>query len=143
MVKTRTIGHLSKATGCKVQTIRYYEEIGLLPIALRNAGNQRIYEESDIDRLSFILHARDLGFSIISIRDLLSLTEIPNQSCATADKIAKSQLKNIVHRIHRLTALKIEMKRMISGCRQGTVDRCNVIGVLKNHDLCLAEKHIK
>lgn len=142
-MKTRTIGNLSKATGCKVQTIRYYEEIGLLPIPLRNAGNQRIYEQSDVDRLGFILHARDLGFSILSIRDLLSLTEIPDQSCATADIIAKSQLKDIKHRIQRLTALKIEVERMISGCGQGTIDSCNVIGVLKNHDLCHAEKHIK
>lgn len=143
MAKFLTIGSISKATGCKVQTIRYYEQIGLLPIAPRSAGNQRIYEQNDLDRLMFIRHARDLGFPLTSVRELLSLSQTPDQSCESADKIAKSQLKDIEHRIRRLNALKIEMKRMIKECRGGTIGDCGVIEVLKNHELCHADKHSK
>ena len=67
------IGDLSRATGCKVQTIRYYEEIGLMPEPKRTAGNQRRYGRRHVDRLAFIRHSRELGFSLEAICELLSL----------------------------------------------------------------------
>jgi DNA-binding transcriptional MerR regulator len=69
------IGDLARATGCKVQTIRYYEEIGLMPEPARTAGNQRRYNERHVDRLAFIRHSRELGFSLEPIRELLSLSD--------------------------------------------------------------------
>ncbi len=95
----------------------------------------------DVDRLMFIRHARDLGFTLQAIRDLLSLSEAPEQSCETADKIAQFQLKEIEHRISRLHALKIEMERMIEQCKGGNIADCRIIEVLSNHALCHADKH--
>jgi len=132
----QTIGKLSKTTGVKVPTIRYYEEVGLLPEAERSTGNQRLYGSATMDRLSFIRHARDLGFTLEAIRDLLSLSDTPDQSCAAADQIAKAQLVAVRDRLARLRALEVELERMIAQCEQGTIADCRVIKVLGNHDLC-------
>src|SRR5690606_16708953 len=80
-----TIGDLAQQTGCKVQTIRYYEEIGLMPEPARTAGNQRRYSQKHGDRLAFIRHSRELGFPLDAIRELLSLADHPEQSCGSAD----------------------------------------------------------
>lgn len=141
MSKSMTIGRVAEASNCKVQTIRYYEQIGLLPKPFRSEGNQRLYAKSDIDQVMFIRHARDLGFTLEAIRDLLSLVETPKQSCEVADKIARSQLKEIEHRISRLQSLKIEMERMINQCKGSSIEDCRVIEVLSNHTLCHADKH--
>ena len=138
-----TIGNLSKRAGVKVPTIRYYEEIGLLPEAERSAGNQRLYGTATMDRLSFIRHARDLGFTLEAIRDLLSLSDTPDQSCAAADQIAKAQLVAVRDRLVRLRALEVELERMIVQCAQGTIADCHVIKVLGNHDLCSHEHNQK
>ena len=74
-----TIGKLGEAAGVKVPTVRYYEEIGLLPQPERSAGNQRLYGRRTLERLSFIRHARELGFPLGAIRDLLSLADRPDQ----------------------------------------------------------------
>ncbi|MFV1441649.1 helix-turn-helix domain-containing protein [Phaeobacter sp. JH18-32] len=132
-----TIGTLGKRTGTKVQTIRYYEEIGLMPEAGRTAGGQRRYGESDLDRLSFIRHARQLGFGLEAIRELLNLADHPGQSCSHADSIAQRQLKDVADRIARLEALQTELQRMIRECAGGTVAECRVLEVLRDHSECL------
>ncbi|MFV1494688.1 helix-turn-helix domain-containing protein [Phaeobacter sp. JH20_02] len=132
-----TIGTLGKRTGTKVQTIRYYEEIGLMPEAGRTAGGQRRYGESDMDRLSFIRHARQLGFGLEAIRELLNLADHPGQSCSHADSIAQRQLKDVADRIARLEALQTELQRMIRECAGGTVAECRVLEVLRDHSECL------
>lgn len=137
------IGKLSTAAGVKVPTIRYYEQIGLLPEPDRSAGNQRLYGAETMDRLSFIRHARDLGFTLEAIRDLLSLSDTPDQSCAAADQIAKAQLVAVRDRLARLRALEIELERMIAQCAHGTIADCRVIEVLGNHDLCAHEHDAK
>jgi DNA-binding transcriptional MerR regulator len=131
-----SIGKLSKAAGVKVPTIRYYEQVGLLPEPERSGGNQRLYTAATMDRLSFIRHARDLGFALEAIRDLLSLSDTPDQSCAAADQIAKSQLIAVRDRLTRLRALETELERMIAQCAHGTIADCRVIEVLGNHTLC-------
>ena len=68
-----TIGHLARETGCKVQTIRYYEQIKLMPPPRRTQGNQRRYGPKHVERLAFIRHSRELGFPLDAIRDLLGL----------------------------------------------------------------------
>lgn len=133
------IGKLSRTAGVKVPTIRYYEQIGLLPEAERSAGNRRLYGAATMDRLSFIRHARDLGFTLEAIRGLLSLSDTPDQSCAAADQIAKAQLIAVKDRLARLRALESELERMIAQCAQGTIANCRVIKVLGNHDLCAQE----
>ncbi len=131
-----TIGKLGGAAGVKVPTIRYYEQIGLLPKPERSAGNQRLYGSKALDRLAFIRHARALGFPLEAIRDLLSLSDDPGQSCAAADVIAKQQLAAVKGRIARLTALRSELERMIAQCAQGTIADCRVIEVLGDHSHC-------
>src|SRR5215475_10784831 len=98
-MKKITIGDAARHSGVKVPTIRYYEEIGLLRAPTRSEGNQRSYEPSDLDRLAFIRHARELGFEIDAIRALLKLQDDPDQSCASADAIAKARLLEVEQRI--------------------------------------------
>jgi DNA-binding transcriptional MerR regulator len=136
-----TIGDLAQQTGCKVQTIRYYEEIGLMPEPARTAGNQRRYSQAHADRLAFVRHSRELGFPLDAVRELLSLADRPEQPCETADSIARAQLKNVEHRIGRLQALKTELERMLEQCAGGKVRDCRVIEVLSNHGQCLAQQH--
>lgn len=135
------IGKLAQRTGVKVPTIRYYEQIGLLPEPDRGAGNQRLYDTSTADRLNFIRHARDLGFGIDAIRDLLSLSDHPEQSCAAADAIACAQLTQVETRITKLLALKAELERMVTHCQGGSVAECRVIEVLGDHSLCQHLEH--
>lgn len=125
-----SIGKLSKAAGVKVPTIRYYEQIGLLQAPGRSSGNQRLYDATALERLSFIRHARDLGFPLDAVRELLSLSGAPDQPCAAADEIASRQLAAVNARIARLTALQSELERMLHPCDQGTIADCRVIEAL-------------
>lgn len=124
------IGELSRRTGVKVPTIRYYEQIGLLPAPPRSEGQQRRYGQSAMARLAFIRHSRELGFDVDAIRALLSLQDNPDQPCAAADKIAKARLAEVEARIASLTALRQELKRMIEECACGRVAECRVIETL-------------
>ena len=90
MPRALTIGQLSKETHCEVPTIRYYEQIKLMPLPSRTAGNQRRYGPEHVARLGFIRHCRELGFNQQAIQDLLSLTENPDQNCEVVAKIART-----------------------------------------------------
>lgn len=136
-----SIGRLSQETGVKVPTIRYYEQIGLMPAAERSSGNQRLYGAAARRRLSFIRHARDLGFPLEAIRDLLGLTDQPDQPCTAVDAIARAQLATIRSRIARLQALEDELVRMIGHCTHGRIAECRVIEVLGDHGLCAHDHH--
>ncbi|MCB1417237.1 MAG: helix-turn-helix domain-containing protein, partial [Nitratireductor sp.] len=109
-----SIGELSRATGVKVPTIRYYEQMGLLDAAERSEGNQRRYERKGLERLAFIKHARDLGLNIDAIRKLIRLSAHPDQPCDDADRIAKEQLSVVRDRIARLKRLESELERIAS-----------------------------
>lgn len=131
-----SIGKLAQKTGVKVPTIRYYEQVGLLPSPERSAANQRLYGQATVDRLGFIRHARDLGFPLDAIRDLLSLSDTPDRPCAAVDQIAATQLLAVQSRIARLQALEAELQRMIAHSDHGTVAECRVLEVLGDHALC-------
>ena len=135
------IGKVSEVTGVKVPTIRYYEQIGLLPAAQRTEGNRRTYDLQDTERLTFIRHSRELGFDIDEIRTLLSLQDRPDQSCEDADAIAKSHLAEVKERIASLTALQHELERMVVGCSHGRVETCRVIEILADHGKCKHHLH--
>ena len=134
-----TIGNLGKKTGTKVQTIRYYEQIGLLPEPGRAEGGQRSDGDTDVDRLSFIRHARQLGFSLEAIRELLDLSDNPDRPCHEADSIARRQLKQVELRMARLKALRTELRRMIHECSGGNTADCKVLEVLRDHSECLTD----
>ena len=137
-----TIGHVARQTGCKVQTIRYYEQIGLLPAPERSNGNQRLYTQAHMDRLLFIRHARELGFSINAVRDLLNLSDHPNRSCQRADALAHAQLADITSRIERLDNLRRELNQMIAACTGDTVAECRILSALHDHRKCQGDDHI-
>ena len=131
-----TIGQAARHSGVKVPTIRYYEQIGLLPAPPRSEGNRRQYDADDLRRLAFIRHARELGFEIDAIRALLALQDEPDQSCATADQIARARLVEVEQRIASLTALKAELERMLASCAHGQVAECRVIEAMADHSQC-------
>jgi len=134
-----SIGTLAKRTGTKVQTIRYYEQIGLMPEPGRTDGGQRRYGDVELDRLSFIRHSRQLGFSLGAIRELLDLSDSPERSCAQVDAVAQKQLREVEARIARLEALRVELRRMISECSADRVADCRILEVLRDHEECLAD----
>lgn len=133
------IGDLSARTGVKVPTIRYYEQIGLIAAPLRSEGGQRRYGDLEVDRLNFIRHARELGFEIDDIRELLTMNEHPQDSCHQADSIAQAHLVEVDRRIASLQALRGELSRMIDECGHGRICDCRIIEALRDHSLCRTE----
>src|SRR3954451_17467411 len=131
-----SIGELSRRTGVKVPTIRYYEQVGLMAAPPRTAGKQRRYGPAEVDRLNFIRHARELGFVVDAIRELLAMSAQPDRSCAEVDQIARRHLSEVDRRIEQLTALRAELQRMVDECGHGRVCECRVIEVLADHSRC-------
>ncbi len=133
-----SIGVLSKQVGCKVPTIRYYEQIGLLSKPLRTNGNQRRYTQMHLQELAFIRHARELGFSIDSIKQLIAMNNDyeANSSGHLADEIAIRHLKKIEKKIEQLSLLRDEMKTMLVACAEGKSHNCQVMNILSDHQLC-------
>jgi Cu(I)-responsive transcriptional regulator len=113
-----------------VETVRYYERIGLLPAPARTAGNYRAYGPDHLARLSFVRRARDLGFSIEQVRELLSLADDRGRSCQAVDAIAREHLREVERKIADLTALRRELDGLIGQCRRGTVAECRIIEAL-------------
>ncbi len=124
------IGELASATATKVETVRFYEKIGLLPLPARTAANYRAYGSEHLARLSFIRRARDLGFTLDAVRELLKLSDDKAQSCEAVDSVARIHLDEIDRKIGDLTALRAELDRVIGSCRHGTVADCKIIETL-------------
>ena len=133
------IGELSRRTGVKVPTIRFYEQIGLLPSPPRTEGNQRRYGKPEVERLNFSRHSRELGFEVEDIRELLDMAASPQASCHQADSIARNHLTEIDRRIASLTALRGELTRMVEECGHGRICDCRIIEVLADHGECVTE----
>jgi DNA-binding transcriptional MerR regulator len=137
------IGDLARQTGTKVETIRWYERDGIMAAPVRTAGGHRLYTQAHRDRLAFIRHARELGFPLEDVRELLRLADDPERPCAEADTIARAHLAAVRSRIARLQALEAELARMVAVCGRGRVAECRVIDVLadQSHAHCLHEGH--
>lgn len=125
-----TIGELAAATGTKVETTRYYERIGLLAAPRRTRGNYRAYANADLARLSFIRRARDLGFGLDKVRELLGLSDQKHLSCEAVDVIARAHLAEVDRKIADLKALRRELDSVISQCGCGTIADCKIIEAL-------------
>ena len=130
------IGELSRATGTNIETIRYYERIGLLPAPDRTAANYRSYTGAHRSRLSFVRHSRELGFTIEEIRSLLDLSDDPARDCGEADRIATAHLEQVEAKIAQLTLLREELTRIVGRCRGGIAADCRVIEALGDHSRC-------
>ena len=134
------IGRLAELTGVKVPTIRFYEQNGLVASPRRSAGGQRRYDESAVHRLHFIRHARDLGFSVEDIRQLLTLSEHPTQPCDAAEEIAHHHLRQVEGKIARLRRIRTELKRMIEACGGGSTADCRILEAIA-HEPSPKSKH--
>ena len=124
------IGILSERAGVNIETIRYYERVGILPKAERGENGRRVYVDKDVRRLSFVRHARGLGFELKAVRELLRLQEQPERSCKTASRMATAQLVAVQSKIERLKRLRLELTRMVNECKNGRVAECRVIDAL-------------
>lgn len=125
-----TIGHLAKATGTKVETVRFYEKMGLLPPPARTQSNYRIYEPMHLGRLSFIRRARELGFPLDQVRELLGLADQADRSCAEVDVIARQHLDEVERKIADLAAMRDELTEVLARCQHGTIAQCRIIETL-------------
>ncbi|MTI18640.1 MerR family transcriptional regulator [Rhodobacteraceae bacterium RKSG542] len=133
-----SIGDLAKRTGTSVQTIRHYEEKGLIAAPPRTEGGQRRYDETHLKQLTFIRHSRDMGFSLQKIQSLLQLSAEPGAFCASADNIAREHLAKIEDQIRRLTVLRDELKSVLEQACEGHVHDCRVLEALNTDHPALA-----
>ncbi len=130
------IGELAARASSNPETVRYYERIGILPAPGRTDGNYRDYGPGHVARLSFVRHARALGFELHDIRALLDLADQPGQDCAAVDRITSQHLNIVVEKIARLDALREELERMLHQCRGGEIASCRIIESLSEHSQC-------
>jgi DNA-binding transcriptional MerR regulator len=124
------IGELARTTSTKVETIRFYEKIGLLAEPRRTTGNYRDYGATHLARLSFIRRARDLGFTLDQVRELLALSDDQDHPCGAIDGVARAHLAQIDQKIADLRALRRELDGLIGQCRQGAISECRIIEAL-------------
>ena len=131
-----SIGDLAAQTGVKIPTIRYYEGIGLIPPPPRSEGNQRRYDDSALERLKFIAHARAMGFPMASLKSMLRIANHRDAPCDDIDALVRGRLAEVDDRIRRLTALRTELSAMLHSHHHGTVADCRIVEVLSDHDHC-------
>ena len=125
-----TIGGLSKQTGCNIETIRYYERIGLLPKPPRTEGGHRLYEREQIKRLVFIRRSRELGFSLDEIRTLLQLVDGKQYTCQEVKALTEEHLGDIKKKIADLKKLQKTLGEISAQCQGGQVPECPMIDAL-------------
>ncbi len=125
-----TIGGLSKQTGCNIETIRYYERIGILSKPPRSAGGHRLYEREHIKRLVFIRRSRELGFSLEEIRTLLRLVDGKRYTCREVKGVTEHHLADVRKKISDLRKLQKTLSAISSQCDGGLVPDCPIIDAL-------------
>ncbi|WP_313272635.1 helix-turn-helix domain-containing protein [Stenotrophomonas sp.] len=126
------ISEAADASGCHLETIRYYERIGLLPRPDRSGNGYRIYGPADIERLRFIARGRDLGFSLEEVRSLLQLAGHEGLSCGDVDRLARSHLADIRSRMADLQRMTNELERVIASCQGGQRAECTILSTLRH-----------
>ncbi len=125
-----TIGSLSRDTGCNIETIRYYERIGLMPAPPRSKGGHRLYEKDHLKRLSFIRRSRDLGFTLEEVRGLLRMIDGHDYTCDEVKVLTLSHLQEVQQKIADLRRLERVLKTMAAECEGGNVPDCPIIDAL-------------
>lgn len=126
-----TRGALAEATGVDAETIRYYEQVGLLSPPERSASGYRLYTPAHAQRLTFIRHARDLGLSLDAVRELLTLANDRLRSCARVDRLVQEHIHDLDHKIAGLTELRRELGRIADLCRGGgKIGECRILEAL-------------
>jgi len=121
---------LARATGCNLETIRYYEKIGVMPAPPRSANGYRVYDGRHVSRLGFIMRARDLGFKLEEVRSLLSLVDQGAQTCAEVQQMAQEHLGNVRSKISDLQRIETVLSETVAKCSGADVPECAVIDAL-------------
>jgi MerR family mercuric resistance operon transcriptional regulator len=125
-----SIGELSKLSGVKIETIRYYERIKMLPAPPRTAKGRRVYGPAEKRTLAFIRRSRELGFTLEEIRALLALGGPERASCADVHKIASTHLANVRNKLSDLVKLEIILAETVAQCSDGATPDCPVLDIL-------------
>jgi len=125
------IGALSRAVDVKIETIRYYEKIGLIEPPPRSAGGNRIYGADDVRRLRFVRRCRELGFALEDIRELLTLAQRNDPSCERTREISETHLRNVRAKIASLKKLERSLGSMTRACSPGNQDTCPILAALE------------
>ena len=130
--KSLAVGDLARAGQCKVETVRYYEKIGLMPIPQRTGGGHRSYQQSELKRLIFIRRSRELGFSVAQVRDLLQLVDEPDHTCGEVKDFTVAQSKEVQRKIDDLQHLHKALLEMSDKCKgqNYSLEQCPIIDAL-------------
>lgn len=128
------IGALSKSTGTNIETVRYYERVGLLPAPPRSSGGYRLYGTDHLKRLSFIRRARALGFSIGEVRTLLRLADERKRPCAEVRVVAQAHLSDVRAKIADLRKMERVLQATVARCANGQRAHCPVIEALYRNE---------
>lgn len=130
MTALMTIGQAARAAETRPETIRYYERIGLLPAPPRSAANYRGYAPADVSRLAFVRRARELGFPLEQVRELVSLAGQDDSACCDVDALTRRHARSVERKIADLSALKRELDAMLGACGGGRVADCRILEAL-------------
>ena len=137
------IGALAEMSGCSVPTIRYYEEVGLIPRASRRSSGHRVYDAGAVQLLAFIRRCRDFGFTIDQTRALVSLSQTKERDCVEARDLAQDQLKAVRAKMLELLDLERSLAKFVSACNAtclgGSAPKCTILkdlGVTARQDGC-------
>lgn len=129
-VKSLQRAELAKRTGCNLETIRYYEKIGLMPEPPRTTGGYRAYDREHLKRLAFIRRSRELGFSLEEIRSLLRLVDGGDYTCSEVRDMTLEHCADVRRKIADLRRLERSLREMAAQCSGGTVPKCPIIDVM-------------
>lgn len=124
------IGALSKATGCNIETIRYYERVGVLLKPPRTSGGQRNYDQHHLKRLNFVRRSRELGFSLNEVRQMLRLVDGGDVTCDQVHDIALEHLADVGTKIKDLKRMEKILKQTAAKCEGGKAPECPIIDAL-------------
>lgn len=128
-----TIGQLAKRLNVNIQTIRYYERRKIMPKPKTRESGYRQYSDADVTRLQFIIHAKDIGFTLSEIADLLSMRVSSKTTCSDIRNLASLKVSDIETRIDKLHSLRKVLLKLIDMCnRQGLTGACPILDVLEN-----------
>lgn len=134
------IGEAARRVGCKVETVRYYEQAGLLPEPARSEGNFRLYSESHLEQLRFIRHCRSLDIPLEDIRNLLRLKEAPSQSCTDIDSVVDDQIQRVEKQLESLKQLRKSLVDLRNRCEGGqAINACDIMRELTD---CSCHGHL-
>lgn len=121
---------LARATGCNLETIRYYETVGIMPNPPRTSKGYRSYDDTHVRRLKFVMRSRDLGFSLEEIRGLLGLVDDRTQTCAQVQSVAEAHLEEVQAKIADLERIERVLSETVARCTGDAVPECAVIDAL-------------